>query len=295
MAVTLAESAKLSQDMLQKGVIETMVESSAVLQVLPFMEVVGNAYTYNQVTTLPTVAFRDVNEGYTESASSFTQQTATLVMLGGDVDVDKFIVETRGNINDQRAIQTELKAKAVSQTYTSTFFYGDKTTNTKAFNGLAKFVSGTQDFAVADTTNGALTLTDLNKLVDAVPFGADAIFVSRTVRRIILDLLQNNQHYIEVGQDLFGNPVTMYAGIPLLVVEDDILPAQGTAGADGYDIFAVKLGAMSDVSGIQNGGVRVTDIGELETKPVYRTRIEWYCGLAVFNPTSVARLKGIKK
>lgn len=102
MAVTLAESAKLSQDMLQKGVIETMVESSAVLQVLPFMEVVGNAYTYNQVTTLPTVAFRDVNEGYTESASSFTQQTATLVMLGGDVDVDKFIVETRGNINDQR-------------------------------------------------------------------------------------------------------------------------------------------------------------------------------------------------
>lgn len=292
MALLLAESAKLSQDMLQKGVIETMVESSAVLQVLPFMEVVGNAYTYNQVTTLPTVAFRDVNEGYTESASSFTQQTATLVMLGGDVDVDKFIVETRGNINDQRAIQTELKAKAVSQTYTSTFFYGDKTTNTKAFNGLAKFVSGTQDFAVADTTNGALTLEDLNKLVDAVPYGADAIFVSRSARRIILNLLQSNQHYVEVGQDVFGKPVTLYAGIPLLVVEDDILPAQG---ADGYDIFAVKFGAMSDVSGIQNGGVRVSDIGELETKPVYRTRIEWYCGLAVFNPKSVARLKGIKK
>jgi len=294
MAVTLAESAKLSQDMLQKGVIETMVESSAVLQVLPFMEVVGNAYTYNQVTTLPDVAFRDVNEGYTESASSFVQQTASLVMLGGDVDVDKFIVETRGNINDQRAIQTELKAKAVAQTFTSAFFYGDKASNSKSFDGLAKFVSGTQDFAVADTTNGALTLADLNKLVDAVPYGADAIFVSRSARRIILNLLQASQHYLEIGQDIFGKPVSLYAGIPLLVVEDDILPAQGIDGANGYDIFAVKFGAMSDVSGIQNGGVRVTDIGELETKPVYRTRIEWYCGLAVFNPKSVARLKGIK-
>ncbi|MPN29013.1 hypothetical protein SDC9_176461 [bioreactor metagenome] len=87
----------------------------------------------------------------------------------------------------------------------------------------------------------------------------------------------------------------MYAGIPLRVVEDAVLPAQGVDGADGHEIFAVKFGPMSDVCGIQNGGVRVTDIGELETKPVYRTRIEWYCGLACFNPLSIARLKGIKK
>lgn len=291
MAITLVESAKLSQDMLQRGVIETMVRTSAVLEVLPFMEIVGNAYTYNQVATLPTVAFRDVNEAYTEASASFTQKTASLRMLGGDVDVDKFIAETRGNLNDQRAIQTELKAKAVAETYTATFFYGDEAVNAKAFNGLAKFVAGGQDIVVKDNVDGALTLDDLNKLVDAVPFGADVFFMSRTVRRIVMNLLQANQHYVEISVDAFGKPVQMYAGIPIRVCEDAVMPAQ----AGSHEIFAVKFGAMSDVCGIQNGGIRVTDIGELETKPVYRTRIEWYTGLAVFNPNSVARLKGIKK
>ncbi|GAB6153730.1 hypothetical protein JCM17380_24800 [Desulfosporosinus burensis] len=290
MAVTLVESAKLSQDMLQRGVIETIVRTSAVLEVLPFMEIVGNAYTYNQVATLPTVAFRDVNEGYTESASAFVQKTASLKMLGGDVDVDKFIAETRGNLNDQRAIQTELKAKAVAETYTATFFYGDSAVNTKSFDGLAKGVAGGQDIAVADTVNGVLTLADLNKLIDAVPFGADVLFMSRSARRILMNLLQANQHYLEVGQDAFGKPIQMYAGIPIRVCEDAVMPQQSSA----YEIFAVKFGVMSDVCGIQNGSIRVTDIGELETMPVYRTRIEWYCGLAVFNPNSVARLKGIK-
>jgi hypothetical protein len=295
MAITLVESAKLSQDMLQRGVIETMVRTSAVLEVLPFMEIVGNAYNYNQVAELPTVAFRNVNEGYVESGSVFEQKTATLKMLGGDVDVDKFIAQTRGNLNDQRAIQTELKAKAVAETFTKTFFYGDISVDTKSFDGLAQFIGGVQDIPVIDNTTGALTLADLNKLIDAVPFGADALFMSRSTRRIVMNILQASQHYIETGVDAFGKPVQMYAGIPFRVCEDAVMPAQGIAGADGSEIFAVKFGAMSDVSGIQNGGVTVTDIGELETMPVYRTRIEWYCGLTVFNPNSVARLKGIKK
>lgn len=290
MAITLVEAGKLSQDMLQKGVIETMVRTSCVLECLPFMDIVGNAYAYNQVNTLPTVAFRDVNAGYTESGSTFVQKADKLVMLGGDVDVDKFIAQTRGNINDQRAIQTELKAKAIAQTYTKNFFYGDTAVDPLAFDGLAKRIGAGRDIAIADATTGVLTLNDLNVLVDAVPYGADCFFMSRSARRIVMNLLQANQHYVEVGQDAFGKPVQMYAGIPIRVVEDDVMPAQ----AGKYEIFAVKFGVEVGVAGLQNGGINVTDIGELETKPCYRTRIEWYCGLAVFNPNMVARLKGIK-
>ena len=47
MALTLAEAAKLSNDVLQAGVIETVVKESPVLQVLPFIEIVGNGLTYN--------------------------------------------------------------------------------------------------------------------------------------------------------------------------------------------------------------------------------------------------------
>ena len=45
MALTLAESAKLTNDVLLKGVIETIVKESPILQVMPFVEIVGNGLT----------------------------------------------------------------------------------------------------------------------------------------------------------------------------------------------------------------------------------------------------------
>lgn len=41
MALTKVEAGKLTNDMLLRGVIETIVKESSVLQTLPFMEVTG--------------------------------------------------------------------------------------------------------------------------------------------------------------------------------------------------------------------------------------------------------------
>ena len=48
MALTLAEAAKLSNDMLLQGVVETIIKESPILQRLPFIEIAGNGLTYNQ-------------------------------------------------------------------------------------------------------------------------------------------------------------------------------------------------------------------------------------------------------
>ena len=52
MALTLEEASKLSNDMLLQGVVETIIKDSPTLQRLPFIEIVGNGLTYNQVATL---------------------------------------------------------------------------------------------------------------------------------------------------------------------------------------------------------------------------------------------------
>ena len=111
MALTLAEAAKLSNDVLLMGVIETIIYDSPVLQVLPFIEIVGNGLTYNQENQAPTVAFYDVGDTWAESTPTFTQQTATLKILGGDADVDNFLAKTRSNIQDLEAAVVQLKAK----------------------------------------------------------------------------------------------------------------------------------------------------------------------------------------
>ncbi|MBI4297011.1 MAG: phage major capsid protein, partial [Chloroflexi bacterium] len=81
MALTLAEAAKLSNDTLLLGVIETIIYESPVLQALPFIEVLGNGLTYNRENAAPTAAFYNVGDTWAESTPTFTQVTTSLTIL----------------------------------------------------------------------------------------------------------------------------------------------------------------------------------------------------------------------
>ena len=93
-----------------------------------------------------------------------------------------------------------------------------------------------------------------------------------------------------------------YNGIPILVAREDnigndILPFTeanpGGGAAASTSIYAVQLGDGGLV-GIQNQDISVRDLGELEAKPVFRTRVEWYASIALFHGRAVARLRGVK-
>ena len=127
--ILLDQAKLLTQDMLQRGVIETMAKTSGVLARLPFIEVVGSGYAYNVVEELPSVEYRGVNGQYTEGTATLKQTVEHLVIMGGDADVDLFLTRTHSNLNDIRAIHTELKAKAVSRQVEKDFFAGTGATN----------------------------------------------------------------------------------------------------------------------------------------------------------------------
>ncbi|MFJ2906871.1 major capsid protein [Streptomyces sp. NPDC087212] len=315
MALTLAEAAKLSTDDLQRGVIETFVQESSILDRIPLLTIEGNSYSYNEEATLPGVQFRSVNEGYSESTGTVNQKSESLVILGGDADVDKFIVKTRGNLNDQRAIQTRMKVKAAAYKFQDAFFNGDVATEPKGFDGLRKRLVGAQ--VISAGTNGAPIVgagSDdshaffdlLDALVAQVPglTGSNgALYANRAVIAKIKSAARRIGGYEMVREALTGKVVATYNGIPLLdpgqtAAGADILPqteAQGTA-TDASSIYAVRFGQAEDdraVTGLTNGGIQVDDLGELETKPSYRTRIEFYTGLAVFGGRGAARLNGV--
>jgi len=144
MALTLAEAAKLSNDVLLTGVIETIIKDSPILQRLPFIEIVGNGLTYNRENAAPTVAFFDVGDTWTESTPTFTQQTVTLKIMGGDADIDNFLIATRSNLQDLETAVVQLKAKAVRQLFEQTFVTGDITANAKSFDGLDRLTDAAQ-------------------------------------------------------------------------------------------------------------------------------------------------------
>ncbi|MFD8115454.1 major capsid protein [Streptomyces microflavus] len=315
MALTLPEAAKLSTTDLQRGVIESFVQESSILDRLPLLTIEGNSYAYNEEATLPGVEFRSVNEGYSESTGTVNQKSESLVILGGDADVDKFIVKTRGNLNDQRAIQTRMKIKAAAYRFQDAFFNGDVATEPKGFDGLRKRLTGAQVISagtdgipiVGDGVNDSHAFFDkLDELVASVPgltSANGAIYANRKVISKIKSAARRVGGYEMVNEALTGKWVPTYNGIALLdpgqtAAGADILPQAETQGeaADASSMYAVRFGQAEDdraVTGLTNGGIQVTDLGELETKPSYRTRIEFYTGLAVFGGRGAARLNGV--
>jgi hypothetical protein len=295
MALTLAEAAKLSNDVLLQGVIETIIYDSPVLQVLPFIEIVGNGLTYNQENQAPSVAFYDVGDTWAESTPTFTQQTATLKILGGDADVDNFLAKTRSNIQDLEAAIVQLKAKAVQQKFDDTFINGDTSSDAKAFNGIDKLCASGQTLTMGQD-GGTLTLEKLDELVDKIKGGKpDMLLMSKRSRRKLTALSRGSGSGImEFDRNQFGQMVQYYSGIPIGV--NDWISDSKTVGVstDCSTIYAVCFGEGATAGLTAPGGLQVERVGSLETKDASRTRVKWYVSLALFNTLRLAKLIGVR-
>jgi len=300
MSLTLLEAAKLVQDPLKKGVIETFARTSPVLERLPFFEVNGQAYRYNQEQTLPGISFRGINQSYTESTGIVNPQVESLYVLGGLSYVDRALVKTQGNVNNLRSVFDSMKAKAASLEYTKKFFKGDNSNDPNEFDGLENRLTGDQKIAAGATANGStLTLAKIDELLDAVVGGADCLFMNKILRRKVNALVRAAGQAQETVSDAFGRQLLAYAGVPIAVIETDkdgneIFPFTEacTSGTDtGSSIYACKFGAAEYVSGLQAGMMEVEDQGLVLTN--YVTLVEWICGMGVFHPKAAARLYSV--
>ena len=300
--LTLVEAAKLIQNPLQRGVVEVFPQTSPVLQHLPFLDVQGNAYSYNQEQTLPGIGFRGINEIYDESTGVINPQTEALKIFGGISKVDRAQVKTQGKVNDIRAVHDGMKAKAAALEFTKAFFKGNSTADADSFDGLEKRLTGSQvlDMGNADDGN-PLTLDKLDELIDAVQGSPDMLFMNKTMRRKVNKLMRAAGQATETVSDAFGRQIAAYAGIPIGVIESDKdgneILGFSEPDLDNGDknvctsIYAVRFGAKEWVSGLQAGILEVIDQGLQGIH--YQTLIEWICSIAVFHPKAAARLRGI--
>jgi HK97 family phage major capsid protein len=294
MALTLAEAAKLSNDVVLQGVVETIILDSPILQALPFIEITGNGLTYNRENTNPSASFFAVGDTWTEATPTFTQVTATLSIVGGDADIDNFLLTTRSNIQDLQAAVIRLKAKAVQQKFEDTFINGDTAVDPKSFDGIDKLTTGGQ--ATSMGTNGAtLTLAKLDELIDLVKGGGPSILLmSKRTRRTLNNLARTTGSFLQTDRNDFGQMVQFYDGIPIGV--SDYISDAKTVGTstDCSTVYALQLGEGALAGLTAPGGLQVETIGSLETKDATRTRVKWYVSMALFNAIKVAKLTGVR-
>lgn len=301
MALTLVEAAKLaSGDVVRAAVIEMFAQESDILQVLPFEDIPGNALRYNMEESLPGVTFRGVNEAFPESAGVLNPQVEALTIAGGDLDVDRFIVRTQGA--GIRATHERMKVKALAAGWTAKFIKGDSTTNPREFDGLQVRLTGNQVISAGAASGGApLSLMILDEAIDAVD-NPTHLLMSRAIRRRFTAAARTSSvaGNVSYTADAFGRRIANYNDLPILVAYggnggDDILPfneAAASGPATATSLYVLSIGA-GKVQGIQNGGMDVRDLGELQSAPVYRTRVEWFSGIVMMHGRSAARVRNI--
>lgn len=301
--LTLLEAAKLnSGDVVQSSVIEMFAEESEVLRVLGFDDIEGNAYRYNREQTLPGIGFRGVNESFNESTGIINPLMDPLVIAGGDLDVDRFLIKTQGE--SIRSSHEKMKVKALSASISLKFIKGDSESNPREFDGLQKRLGGTQLIAAGATAGGdALSMALLDAAIDAVDNPTHIICSKAMARRIsAAGKNVNVSGTIEYATDDFGRRLAKYNDLPILRLygadgADSILPFTeanpGGGGAASTSVYVVSIGE-GKLKGIQNGTMDVRDLGELQTAPVFRTRVEWYMGIALEHGRAAARVWGVK-
>lgn len=301
--VTLAESAKLTQDMLIAGVIETIVDINPIYEILPFTEIEGNALSYSRENALGDVQFLAVGGTITaKNPATFTKVSSSLTTIIGDAEVNGLIQATRSDYTDQTATQIASKAKSVGRKYQDGMINGDGTGD--SFQGLLALVASSQK-RTPGTNGDNLTFDIIDELIDLVKDKdgtVDYLLFPRRTIRTFLKLLR------ALGGATIGDVVTLpsgrtimaYRGIPIF--PSDFIPTNQTQGSatNCTTIFAGTFDDGSESHGIAGitavdmAGIRISNIGESETKDETIHRVKMYCGLANFSQLGLAAAPGIK-
>ena len=311
-AVSLLEAAKCGDDMHKMGVVETIIQENPVIEMIPWLPFAGNALQHDEEGTLPDVQFRRVNEGYSSSYGSDNQHFWGVAILGGEIKVDRFLVDVVGTKKDIEAKQWTKLAKSNAMRFGYEFFNGTGSVASKGFKGLKALIDEGFGQKYANSTTGAVV--DLDKLDESLDLfrnqgRPDAALVNRAHRRQVTKAARTSVSgvsLIDVGTDSFGRKVMFYDDVPFTLMGDvrdgsgNIVPSldfdedPGDGTSDTSSIYFIKWGE-DDVTGLlgKGGSFNVEQFGELESGPQRMGRLEWYPGLAVFNKYSVVRLTGI--
>ena len=270
---------------------------------LPFVEILGNSLTYDMVTTRSGAAFYNVGATWEESTPTLTQDTAVLRILGGDADVDNFLLTTRSNKLDLQGEVLGDKVTAVRETFLDNFYYGTGTA--PYFKGLQVHIASTTYNTVhagtADADTTVLSIVKLQEAIDLIT-GSDPthMVMTKMMRRYINVYLDSIGDKFTAVRDQYGKMIEHFRGLTI-VTDDNLLNTEDTSsgaysaktGGGCTTIFILTF-APKAVCGIQGtDGIQTVPLGDLETKDSKRWRIKWYCGLKFEDLRSASKIDGI--
>ena len=298
MALTLLEASKHATSPEELAIIREL-SGGDLLSAMPFRNITGSGLFWKREESLANAGFRYINAGLDEHYGQVSQQSEALKFFGGDIVVDRAVVEMEGVA--ARAYQVQSKTTAMRMAFERVFIRGDEVgSQGLEFDGLEKRIGLPGETSQSFDNGGAgLSLGALDETLDAVDAngGSKYLVMGKHMRRALTQAVRDGviNGGVNIQQNEFGKTQMYYNETPILILDRDennqeILGANEPNGTSS--IYVVSFGDLL-TCGLQNGGISVRDLGEAHSKPAYLTRIEWYVSMATVSGRSVARLSNI--
>lgn len=287
--MTLTEYGKgLDMADIRRPIIEMFTEYSDVMQVFPFEGLTGAVYLGHREASIPTVAFRGINENSTSGHGVISPFQEATYVIDHDIDVDRAIVDRHGP--ERRTYEQKMGITAFARLFVDTLIKGDQSVNPRVPNGLqvraTKF--GRLDHNSASSGGAALSLakldTALNKMKSCThilaPYASRPLWIAAA-------RTQTLSGFVMQTWDEVGTLKMSYAGKPFLwgYPYDDHAPvldfnevASGGGSAVTASLHLLALGEGL-LRGIQIKPLTPEEVGLLQDRKTFRTHIAWDWGI----------------
>jgi len=318
------EYAYLGTDKIMQGIYDWLYENdSGLMKALPTVNVEGNGVKYNVETTDPVLSWLSVGDDVPEIQNVFTQRSAAIYRFAGDCFVDKLRMKM---VPQTEMTQIKSSTRALYRQWVNQLVYGQTTvlSSTKQIKGLFRLVAEIESEAKTDldginnsqvvvnnATEAALTLSNLQMLMDAVKLGCNALIMSAQTARKVDSLANAAGTPVPQKPNEYNRYIKEYNGAKIYIVDalknnlpdcsSSVLTVStydtSTAWADGANnaiIFAAHLGD-DGLNMIQPPGGQFTKEPPFtsQKKDAFVHRFKAYTGLACFNKFGLAALVGI--
>lgn len=307
-SLTLVEAAKIQQNPLIQGVIESLITVNHMYRFLPFDQIVGNALLYTRENAIGGVAPIGIGGGSNtvpagaKTPATFTPVTTPLKAMIGDALVDHFVETTLGTQNDQKGVQVASKAKGLGREYQRQLILGDSSVDALEFDGLNKLMPTAQSFDKSSAVYSFEIVDELFSAVKSKDGQVDFLMMNDEGIRKHLTILRalGGANITEVVNLPDGTTANMlaYRGVPIF--RNDWVPVTVSGGdrltsiyAGCFDDGSRKVGLAGLTSQV-NSGIFVTNVGEAEATNDTITRLRFYASLAVFTELGIARATSVK-
>ena len=325
MAYTLAQLAKLETDPLRKYVMMNLLRQIRLMEYIPWTDVDSLKVIATRWKTLPTVAFRRINEGYTPNEGQDEQVWESLYALGGEVKFDRVFKKVKNTIVDPYKNETDKKLTALALTFNDYLVNGDHGTDPDGFEGLKKRVSGAPSrqsiyFAgaaaaaldpTASVANGNTFFSKLEEMCYKTNRGqVSNLFMNEGMiyglGRVARYIQASGGNFLSTAKDSFDRDILTFKGAQCVDVgiktdqSTEIITdgeTAGDAGTDATSIYGMSYDEQDGIIGIQLSPIETYDPlngGEQELSPTTLLRIEWWLGLAGFGSYGVTRGRNVE-